>query len=154
MRFLSIQFLKAQNVAGLSWLTQLYSIMWHSGVVPLDYQTAVVVTIFRMGYQRVNYREIILFSLPGTVYGRVLERSVNPSFKPQIKGEQCDFCSLVAEHLISSLSSQGYIRLCEFAQPLYMCFVDLEKALNLVPWSILWEEHGKHGVSGLLLLAI
>lgn len=68
MRFLSIQFLKAQNVAGLSWLTQLYSIMWHSGVVPLDYQTAVVVTIFRMGYRR----EIILFSLPGTVYGRVL----------------------------------------------------------------------------------
>lgn len=68
----SLVFLKAQNVAGLSWLTQLYSIMWHSGVVPLDYQTAVVVTIFRMGYRRVNYREIILFSLPGTVYGRVL----------------------------------------------------------------------------------
>lgn len=149
MRFLSIQFLKAQNVAGLSWLTQLYSIMWHSGVVPLDYQTAVVVTIFRMGYQRVNYREIILFSLPGTVYGRVLERNVNPSFEPQIKGEQCDFCSLVAEHLISSLSSQGYIRLC-----VNLPRFDLEKALNLVPWSILWEEHGKHGVSGLLLLAI
>lgn len=137
MRFLSIQFLKAQNVAGLSWLTQLYSIMWHSGVVPLDYQTAVVVTIFRMGYRRVNYREIILFSLPGTVYGRVLERNVNPSFEPQIKGKQCDFCSLVAEHLISSLSSQGYIRLC----------VNLPNHSTCV--LLIWRRHSiwSHGVS-------
>ena len=27
---------------------------------------------------------------------------------------------------------------CEFAQPVYMCFVDLEKAFGLVAWRVLW----------------
>lgn len=38
----------------------------------------------------------------------------------------------------------------EFAQPVYMCFVDLENAYNCVPWGVQWE----YGAPGLLLLAI
>ncbi|TWW69735.1 hypothetical protein D4764_18G0005410 [Takifugu flavidus] len=58
--------LKALDVVGLSWLTRLCNIVWTSGAVPLDWQTGVVVPLFKKGDRRVcsNYRGITLLSLP------------------------------------------------------------------------------------------
>ena len=69
------EFLKALDVVGLSWLTQFCSIARTSGAVPLDWQTGVVVPLFKKRDQRVcsNYRGITLLSLPGKVYSGVLE---------------------------------------------------------------------------------
>ena len=87
------EFLKALDVVGLSWLTRLCSTAWTSGAVPLDWQTGVVVPLFKKGDRRVcsNYRGITLLSLPGKVYSGVLERRVRRIVEPQIKEEQCDF---------------------------------------------------------------
>lgn len=38
----------------------------------------------------------------------------------------------------------------EFAEPFYMCFMELEKALDCVPLSISWKVLRDFGVSGLL----
>ncbi|KAL3987397.1 N-acetylgalactosamine 4-sulfate 6-O-sulfotransferase [Sarotherodon galilaeus] len=80
------EFLKALDVVGLSWLTRLCNVVWRSGAVPLDWQTGVVVPIFKKGDRRVcsNYRGITLLSLPGKVYARVLERRVRPLVEPWI----------------------------------------------------------------------
>ncbi|XP_076740219.1 uncharacterized protein LOC143418639 [Maylandia zebra] len=96
------EFLKALDVVGLSWLTRLCKVAWRSGAVPVDWQTGVVVPIFKKGDRRVcsNYRGITLLSLPGTVYARVLERRVRPLVEPRIQ----------EEHWTSSLSSPGYLR--------------------------------------------
>ncbi|KAK3525984.1 hypothetical protein QTP70_011818 [Hemibagrus guttatus] len=73
-----------------------------------------------------NIAGITLLSLPGKVYSRVLERRV----QPVLKGS------------------------CEFAQPVNMCFVDLEKAFDHVPRGILWEVLWEYGVRGPLLRAV
>ncbi|KAL1259178.1 hypothetical protein QQF64_009755 [Cirrhinus molitorella] len=42
----------------------------------------------------------------------------------------------------------------EFTQPVHMCFVDLEKAFDHVPCSILWEVLWEYEVRGTLLRAV
>ncbi|XP_070399597.1 uncharacterized protein [Nothobranchius furzeri] len=72
-------YLKAMDVVGLSWLTRLRNIAWSSGAVPVEWQTGVVVPIFKKGDLRVcsNYRGITLLSLPGKVYSKVEEGPID-----------------------------------------------------------------------------
>ena len=45
-------------------------------------------------------------------------------------------------------------RTWEFAQPVHMCFVDLEKAFNRVPRGVLWGVLREYGVSDPLIQAV
>ncbi|KAK3543164.1 hypothetical protein QTP70_012267 [Hemibagrus guttatus] len=150
------EYLKSLDVVGLSWLTHLCNIAWQSGTVPLDWVTGVVIPLFKKGDQRVcsNYRGITLLSLPGKVYSRVLERRVRPLVEPRIQEEQCGFRpsrgTLDQLYTLHRVLEGSW----EFAQPVHMCFVDLEKAFDHVPRGILWEVLWEYGVHGPLLRAV
>ncbi|KAK3549447.1 hypothetical protein QTP86_001448 [Hemibagrus guttatus] len=150
------EYLKSLDVVGLSWLTRLCNIVWQSGTVPLDWATGVVVPLFKKGDQRVcsNYRGITLLSLPGKVYSRVLERRVRPLVEPRIQEEQCGFrpgCGTLDQLYTLHRVLEGS---WEFAQPVHMCFVDMEKTFNRVPHGILWEVLWEYGVHGPLLRTV
>ncbi|KAK3541273.1 hypothetical protein QTP86_019410, partial [Hemibagrus guttatus] len=150
------EYLKSLDVVGLSWLTRLCNIAWWSGTVPLDWATGVVVPLFKKGDRRVcsNYRGITFLSLPGKVYSRVLERRVRPLVEPRIQEEQCGFrpsCGTLDQlYTLHRVIEDTW----EFAQPVHMCFVDLEKAFDHVPHGILWEVLWEYGVHGPLLRAV
>ncbi|KAK3529892.1 hypothetical protein QTP86_007210 [Hemibagrus guttatus] len=135
------EYLKSLDVVGLSWLTRLCNIVWRSGTVPLDWATGVVVPLFKKGDWRVcsNYRGITLLSLPGKVYSRVLERRVRPLVEPRIQEEQCSFRpsrgTLDQLYTLHRVLEGSW----EFAPPVHMCFVNLEKDFDRVPRGILWE---------------
>ncbi|KAK3561961.1 hypothetical protein QTP86_019076, partial [Hemibagrus guttatus] len=141
------EYLKSLDVMGLSWLKRLCNIAWRSGTVPLDWVTGVVVPLFKKGDRRVcsNYRGITLLSLPGKVYSRVLERRVRPLVEPRIQEEQCGFRpsrgTLAQLYTLHRVLEGSW----EFAQPIHMCFVDLEKAFDCVPRGILWEVLWEYG---------
>ncbi|TWW80944.1 hypothetical protein D4764_01G0007590 [Takifugu flavidus] len=150
------EFLKALDVVGLSWLTRLCNIAWTSGAVPLDWQTGVVVPLFKKGDRRVcsNYRGITLLSLPGKVYSGVLERRVRRIVEPRIQGEQCGFRP--GRRTVDQLYtlSRVFEGAWEFAQPVHMCFEGLEKAFDRVPRGVLSGVLREYGVSGLLIRAV
>ncbi|KAI3353034.1 hypothetical protein L3Q82_019606 [Scortum barcoo] len=89
------EYLKSLDVVGLSWLTRLCNIAWRLGTVPLEWQTGVVVPLFKKGDRRVcsNYRGITLLSLPGKVYARVLERRIRPIVDTSDSGGTMRFSS-------------------------------------------------------------
>ena len=72
---------------------RLINIAWKSAAVPKEWQTEVVVPLFKKGDQTVcaSYRGIKLLNLPGKVYSKVLERRVHPIVKSQIEEELCGF---------------------------------------------------------------
>ena len=76
------EFFKALDFLGLSWFTRLCNFAWTSWAVSLDWQTRLVVPLFKKGNRRVcsNYRGITLLSLPGEVYS-ALGRRVR--FRPE-----------------------------------------------------------------------
>ncbi|KAK3552360.1 hypothetical protein QTP86_011286 [Hemibagrus guttatus] len=127
-----------------------------SGTVSLDWATGVVIPLFKKGDWRVcsNYRGITFLSLPGKVYSRVLERRVRPLVETRIQEEQCGFRpsrgTLDQLYTLHRVLKGSW----EFAQPVHMCFVDLEKAFDHVPRGILWEVLWEYGVRGPLLKAV
>ena len=133
------EMLKALGVEGLSWSTRLFNITWGSGSVPKEWQTGVVVSLFKMGDQRVctYYRGITLLSLPGKVYSKVLERRVQWTAEPQIEEEQCGFCT--GRGTMDQLFTLAGILegAWEYNLLVHMCIVDLEKAYDHVPWDVL-----------------
>ncbi|KAK7915621.1 hypothetical protein WMY93_011382 [Mugilogobius chulae] len=150
------EYLKSLDVVGLSWLTRLCNIAWRTGTVPLEWQTGVVVPLFKKGDRRVcsNYRGITLLSLPGKVYSRVLERRLRPIVEPRIQEEQCGFRpgrgTLDQLYTLHRVLEGSW----EFAQPVHMCFVDLDKAFDRVPRGVLWGVLREYGVRGPLLRAV
>uniref|UniRef100_A0A8C6PV35 Reverse transcriptase domain-containing protein n=1 Tax=Nothobranchius furzeri TaxID=105023 RepID=A0A8C6PV35_NOTFU len=149
-------YLKAMDVVGLSWLTRICNIAWSSGAVPVEWQTGVVVPIFKKGDLRVcsNYRGITLLSLPGKVHSKVLERRVRVIAESQIEEEQCGFRP--GRGTVDQLYTLARVMegAWEFAQPIHICFVDLEKTYDHVPRGTLWGTLQEYGVDGFLLRAI
>ncbi|KAI3362918.1 hypothetical protein L3Q82_011593, partial [Scortum barcoo] len=79
---------------------------------------------------------------------RVLEWRVRPIFKPRIQEEQYGFRP--GRGTVDQLFTLGRVLegAREFAQPVYMCFVDLEKAYDHVLNGTLWGALQEYGVDG------
>ncbi|KAI3363985.1 hypothetical protein L3Q82_001586 [Scortum barcoo] len=145
------EYLKSLDVVGLSWLTRLCNIAWRLGTVPLEWQTGVVVPLFKKGDRRVcsNYRgsHFSASSREGLRQGTGEENSAD-SRPLDSGGTTMRFCPVqwnTGPALYPPWVLEG---LWEFAQPVHMCFVDLEKAFDRVPRGILWGVLHEYGVQG------
>ena len=87
------ELLKSLSRQGIFWLTRVCRVAWREGRAPMDWQTGIVVPIFKKGDRREcsNYRGITLLNLSGKVYARVVERKCRTIVEPKIQDTQCDF---------------------------------------------------------------
>ena len=66
------EMLKGLSGEGILWLTRVCQVGWKFGKTPRDWQTGVIISIFKKGdcKQCTNYRGISLLSLPRKVYAK------------------------------------------------------------------------------------
>ena len=144
---------KALTGEGILWLTR---VRQKFGKTPRDWQTGVIISIFKKGdrEQCTNYRGISLLSLPVKVYAKCLESKCREIVESKLEDGQCGFrprCTTTNQIFTLKQIFEYY---WEYGKHLFACFVDLEKAHDRVPRDILWKVLQEYGVGGQLLRAI
>ena len=150
------EMLKALSGEGVLWLTRVCQVAWKNGKVPKDWQSSVIIPIFKKGDRKecTNYRGISLLSLPGKVFAKCLERRCREIVEPQLDDGQCGFRPGRSTTDQIFTLKQVFEKSWEYAKDVYACFVDLEKAYDRIPRNQLWSVLLDYGVDGQLLQAI
>ena len=150
------EMLKAMGKEGVLWVTRVIKVAWERGETPGDWQTGMIVPLFKKGDKRVcsNYRGISLLSLPGKVYAKVLEVRSRAMVESRLGDEQCGFRP--GRSTTDQLFTLRMVleKAWEYGKSVYSCFVDLEKAYDRVPRGKLWSVLQEYGIDGPLLGAI
>ena len=148
--------LKVLTGEGILWLTRVCQVAGKFGKTPRDWQTGVIIPIFKKGNreQCTNYRGILLFSLPGKIFAKCLERKCQEIVESKLEDGQCGFRPGRSTTDQIFTLKQIFEKFCEYGKDLFACFVDLEKAYDRVPRDKLWKVLQEYGVDGQLLRAI
>ena len=92
------EMLKALTGGGILWFTRVCQVAWKFGKTPRDWQTGVIIPIFKKEdcKQCTNCRGISFLSLPGKVYAKCLERKCREIVESKLEDGQCGFFVRVA----------------------------------------------------------
>nr|KAG5691627.1 hypothetical protein BaRGS_023798 [Batillaria attramentaria] len=146
--------LKSGKPALLQHLHELLCLCWEKGHVPQDMRDATIVTLYKNKGDRSdcnNYRGISLLSIVGKVFARVVLARLQSLASRVYPESQCGFrASRSTVDMIFSLR-QLQEKCREQQKPLYIAFIDLTKAFDLVSRSGLFSLLQKIGCPPRLL---
>ena len=140
--------LKSCKTTLLHPLHELLCQCWEEGAVPQDMRDAKIVTLYKNKGERSdcnNYRGISLLSIVGKVYARVLLARLQKLADRVYPESQCGFRARrsTIDMVFSIRQLQEKCR--EQNQPLYIAFIDLTKAFDLVSRDGLFKALTKIG---------
>ena len=142
------QALKADIDTATDILHNLFTKIWDEEKVPAVWREGLVIKLPKKGGLRdcSNFRGIMLLSVPGKVLNRVILDRVKDAVDPQLRDQQAVFRrnSSCADQIASVriISEQSL----EWNSPLYINFIDYEKAFDSVDRQTLWKLLRHYGV--------
>ena len=140
-----------------SQLQDLIALCWKEGAVPQDFKDARIVTLYKNKGDRSdcnNYRGISLLCIVGKVFARIVLRRLQVIGKQVYPESKCGFRgSRSTTDMIFSLR-QLQEKCREQRQPLYLAFIDLTKAFDLVSRKGLFQALKRIGCPPTLLQII
>ena len=140
--------LKSDLETTVKMLHPLFRKIWEEEVVPGDWKEGYLIKIPKKGdlSSCANYRGITLLSVPGKVFNRVILNRMKDLIDAQLRDEQAGFrkdrsCTdqIAALRIIVEQS-------IEWNSPLYINFVDYEKAFDSLDRETLWKLLRHYGV--------
>ncbi len=138
----------------VDWMMWICNLAWEQSKVPEDWRKATIMLLFKGKGNKEgckSYRGISLLSVPGKIYGRILnermmkitEKIVGDNQGGFLKGRGC-----VDQIFAMKILVEKYL---EKDRKLFAAFMDLEKAYDKVDRKGLWETLGVYGMGGQLL---
>ena len=138
---LTVEMIKAAGQCGSTWLLRVINAAWKQKRVPEEWVRGEIVPLFKKGDRKEcrNYRGVTLMSHAAKIYERVLDTRVRAKVEPGLREEQYGFrAGRSTIELIFALRQLMEAR-WEDAKPMCITFLDLEKAYDHLPRSIVWE---------------
>ena len=142
--------LKADPSTSAKCLVDLFNKVWTEEKVPEDWQKGIIIKLPKKGDLTIcgNWRGINLLSVQGKVFCRVLLHRIKASIERTLREEQAGFRSgrscVDQIFVLRTLIEQSL----EWNSPLYINFIDFEKAFDSVHHDTLWNILRSYGFPG------
>nr|KAG5696075.1 hypothetical protein BaRGS_017187 [Batillaria attramentaria] len=137
-------------------LHSLFSKIWEKEEVPAQWKEGIVIKLPKKGDLRdcSNYRGIMLLSVPGKVLNRILLERMREAVDPMLRDQQAGFRR--SRSCADQIASLRIIveQSLEWNSPLYLNFIDYEKAFDSVDREALWKLLRHYGVPGKIISLI
>ncbi|XP_031358768.1 uncharacterized protein LOC116182371 [Photinus pyralis] len=153
---INAEMLKNLGARGTEMLTKIFNKAWTTGKVPEDWKLGIIIPLFKKGDSRdcSNYRGITILSVVSKVYEHIMEARLRIQIEEQLADTQSGFRKgrSVQDHIFSikQMIEKSKMQNSE----IYMAFLDLEKAFDRVPRSVIWKSLTQRKVSAKLIEGI
>nr|KAG5698284.1 hypothetical protein BaRGS_016986 [Batillaria attramentaria] len=148
--------IKADTETAVNMLHSLFSKIWEKEEVPAQWKEGIVIKLPKKGDLRdcSNYRGIMLLSVPGKVLNRILLERMREAVDPMLRDQQAGFRR--NRSCADQIASLRIIveQSLEWNSPLYINFIDYEKAFDSVDREVLWKLLRHYGVPGKIISLI
>lgn len=129
-------------------LHALFLDIWEKECVPNDWQEGLIVKLFKKGSKTEcnNYRGITLLNVASKVFALVILDRLQDALEPHIRNEQAGFRP--NRSCIDQINTLRLIleQTAEWQSPLYLLFVDFEKAFDRVDRKVIWRILNINGI--------
>ncbi len=154
---ITVEMLKYGGELVIDWMVWICNLAWEQSRVPEAWSKAITVLLYKgIGNREEcnNYRGISLLSVPGKIYGRILNERMMKITDKSVGAEQGGFQKgrgCVDQIFAVKILVEKYL---EKDRKLFAAFMDLEKAYDRVDRKSLWDTLRVCGVGGQLLEGI
>ena len=140
--------LKTDLETSVEMLHPLFTKIWEEEQVPSEWKEGYLIKIPKKGdlSSCSNYRGITLLSIPSKIFNRVLLNRMKNAVDPQLRDQQAGFRS--NRSCTDQIATLRIIleQSLEWNSPLYVNFIDYEKAFDSVDRHTLWKLLRHYGV--------
>ena len=148
--------LKADIDTSVNILHKLFCTIWEQEDIPTEWKEGILVTLPKKGNlsECNNYRGIMLLSVPGKVLNRIILERMKDVIDPHLRDQQAGFRR--NRSCTDQIASLRIIieQSLEWNSPLYINFIDYEKAFDSVDRETLWKLLKHYGVPDKIIAII
>jgi hypothetical protein len=151
---ISADVLKAGGMPMAKWVHEILCDVWNSEEMVEDWATAILIRLYKNKGDRTvcgNYRGISLLVVTGKIFSRIILNRIQNLIDKQLLEQQAGF-----RRNKSTIDQIFTLKLImeksqEYNKPLFLCFIDIQKAYDSVDRNFLWKVCRCYGTSDKLI---
>lgn len=153
---ITAEMIKNVGDKGRELLLEVLNKAWTSEDIPKEWETALIMPVFKKGNQREcsNYRGITLINTIVKIYEQIINNRLKQKVEHTLEEVQSGFRPgrSIQDHIFTL--RQIINKTNETGKRLYLAFLDLEKAFDRVPRAAIWESLKNRNVSNKMIRVI